>query len=101
MNTNSEGGLLANAVRAATVAAYDHGRRKLAVEFRIDVVAAGAKRSVAFADLLTRRPIVSVYMNNNTPSCDGRKGVRGNRRSRCHGEDESVELVAERVSVLP
>ncbi len=44
--------------------------KKLETNFRLKVVRDGAQRDVAFAELLTRRTIVSVYMKNNTPSCD-------------------------------
>ncbi|MFA6289659.1 MAG: redoxin domain-containing protein [Opitutaceae bacterium] len=44
--------------------------RKIATGFSLKVVQAGAVREVAFRDLLTRPTIVSVYMKNNTPSCD-------------------------------
>ncbi len=44
--------------------------KKLKTNFKLNVVAAGAAREVAFQDLLTRRTIVSVYMKNNTGSCD-------------------------------
>src|SRR5436190_5924490 len=38
--------------------------------FRLEVLRDGAVTEVVFADLLTRPTIVSVYMKNNTPSCD-------------------------------
>lgn len=44
--------------------------KKLDTNFKLKVVEAGAVREVRFADLLTRRTIVSVYMKNNTGSCD-------------------------------
>jgi peroxiredoxin Q/BCP len=44
--------------------------KKLKTSFKLTVVEAGAAREVAFKDLLTRRSIVSVYMKNNTGSCD-------------------------------
>lgn len=37
---------------------------------RLSVVHGGAKRDVTLADLLTRPTVVSIYMKNNTPSCD-------------------------------
>lgn len=43
---------------------------KLDLQFTVKVVEAGAVREVRFADLLTRRTIVSVYMKNRTPGCD-------------------------------
>jgi thioredoxin-dependent peroxiredoxin len=45
-------------------------RQRLDVRFRLKIVRAGAVEEVEFAQLLTRRTIVSVYMKNNTPSCD-------------------------------
>lgn len=44
--------------------------QKLDTRFRLKVVQAGTVRELAFSDLLTRRTVVSVYMKNNTPSCD-------------------------------
>lgn len=44
--------------------------QKLPTDFTLKVFAHGAAREVRFAELLTRRTIVSVYMRNNTPSCD-------------------------------
>ncbi len=44
--------------------------KRLDTNFKLKVVAAGATREIPFADLLTRRTIVSVYMKNNTDSCD-------------------------------
>ena len=44
--------------------------KKLKTNFKLTVVADGAAKEVAFRDLLTRRTIVSVYMKNNTGSCD-------------------------------
>jgi peroxiredoxin Q/BCP len=44
--------------------------KKLKLNFKLKVVQEGAQREVTFADLLTRRTIVSVYMKNNTGSCD-------------------------------
>ncbi len=44
--------------------------QKLKTQFRLKVVHAGDVREVAFSELLTRRTIVSVYMKNNTGSCD-------------------------------
>lgn len=38
--------------------------------FQLKVFRSGQVETVAFADLLTRRTIVSVYMRNNTPGCD-------------------------------
>ena len=44
--------------------------KKLKTNFKLKVVSGGAEKEVSFADLLTRRTIVSVYMKNNTGSCD-------------------------------
>lgn len=45
--------------------------QKIDTRFPLKVVEAGATRPVVFGDLLKERPaIVSVYMKNNTPSCD-------------------------------
>ena len=44
--------------------------KMLRAKFKLTIVQDGAVREVVFADLLTRRTIVSVYMKNNTGSCD-------------------------------
>ena len=44
--------------------------QKIDTDFRLKVVRGGAIKEVAFADLLTKPTIVSVYMKNNTGSCD-------------------------------
>jgi peroxiredoxin Q/BCP len=44
--------------------------RKIPGKLKLKVVQPGGEKEVALADLLTRRTIVSVYMKNNTPSCD-------------------------------
>jgi thioredoxin-dependent peroxiredoxin len=44
--------------------------KKLSLDFSVKVWSGGEAREVRFGDLLTRRTIVSVYMKNNTPSCD-------------------------------
>ena len=44
--------------------------QKLETDFVLEVVRGGAKARVRFQDLLTRPTIVSVYMRNNTGSCD-------------------------------
>ena len=44
--------------------------KKLQAKFKLKIVQDGVEREVALADLLTRRTIVSVYMKNNTGSCD-------------------------------
>ncbi len=43
---------------------------KLQLNFPVKVWMTGAAREVAFGELLTRPTIVSVYMKNNTGSCD-------------------------------
>ena len=43
---------------------------KLDVGFKLKLVHGGAVKEMEFRDLLTRRTIVSVYMKNNTPTCD-------------------------------
>lgn len=43
---------------------------KLKTNFKLKVVRDGAQSEVAFKDLLTKPTIVSVYMKNNTGSCD-------------------------------
>ena len=44
--------------------------KRLKTKFKLNLVQDGAAREVTFAELLTRRTIVSVYMKNNTGSCD-------------------------------
>ncbi len=44
--------------------------QKLKTQFKLKVVRNGQEAEVAFKDLLTRPTIVSVYMKNNTGSCD-------------------------------
>jgi thioredoxin-dependent peroxiredoxin len=44
--------------------------KKLKTNFKLKVVRDGAQSEVAFKDLLTKPTIVSVYMKNNTGSCD-------------------------------
>ena len=44
--------------------------QKIATKFKIKVFRDGKEAEVAFADLLSRPMIVSVYMRNNTPGCD-------------------------------
>ncbi len=44
--------------------------QKLRADFAVDTVRDGRKARVAFQELLTRPTIVSVYMRNNTGSCD-------------------------------
>lgn len=40
------------------------------LDFKLQTLRGGEAKEMAFADLLKRRTIVSVYMKNNTPSCD-------------------------------
>jgi peroxiredoxin Q/BCP len=44
--------------------------QKIPTTLRLKMVQSGGESEVALADLLSRRLIVSVYMKNNTPSCD-------------------------------
>ncbi|MCX6955698.1 MAG: redoxin domain-containing protein [Verrucomicrobia bacterium] len=44
--------------------------KKLQGNFKLKIAYEGVQREVTFSDLLTRRTIVSVYMKNNTGSCD-------------------------------
>ena len=43
---------------------------KIATDISLQVVRDGVARETTLADLLRRRTVVSVYMKNNTPSCD-------------------------------
>ncbi len=44
--------------------------QKLKTNFKLKIVRDGVEAEVAFKDLLTKPTIVSVYMRNNTGSCD-------------------------------
>ena len=44
--------------------------KKIKTNFKLKVVREGEQSEVVFKDLLTRPTIVSVYMKNNTGSCD-------------------------------
>ena len=44
--------------------------QKVELRFPVKVVRDGVAKEVTFADLLTRRTVVSVYMKNNTGTCD-------------------------------
>ncbi len=44
--------------------------QKISLGFSVKVWRRGVAETLTFAQLLTRRTIVSVYMKNNTPSCD-------------------------------
>lgn len=44
--------------------------QKLKSDFTLKIVRDGSEAEVAFKDLLTKPTIVSVYMKNNTGSCD-------------------------------
>ncbi|TVQ12954.1 MAG: peroxiredoxin [Balneolaceae bacterium] len=43
---------------------------KIDTGFKLDIVKDGSEQTVNFADLLDRPAVVSVYMKNNTGSCD-------------------------------
>lgn len=43
---------------------------KIDTSFTLDIVENGEKKEVTFADLLEKPVVVSVYMKNNTSSCD-------------------------------
>ncbi|RNC83994.1 MAG: DUF899 domain-containing protein [Balneola sp.] len=43
---------------------------KIDITFSFKVVQNGEEKEVLFSDLLDKKTIVSVYMKNNTPSCD-------------------------------
>jgi peroxiredoxin Q/BCP len=44
--------------------------KKIDTNFKLKVVQDGEEREVSFSELLDRKTIVSVYMKNNTSSCD-------------------------------
>lgn len=44
--------------------------QKIDIGFPLKIVRDGVVKDVMFGELLTRPTIVSVYMKNNTPSCD-------------------------------
>jgi thioredoxin-dependent peroxiredoxin len=44
--------------------------KKIKTNFKLNIVRDGAQSEVVFKDLLTKPTIVSVYMKNNTGSCD-------------------------------
>ena len=44
--------------------------KKIDTRFQLKIFRNGQPEVVTFADLLTRRTVVSVYMRNNTPGCD-------------------------------
>jgi peroxiredoxin Q/BCP len=44
--------------------------KKLKTNFKLKVVQGGVEKEVVFKDLLVKPTIVSVYMKNNTGSCD-------------------------------
>jgi peroxiredoxin Q/BCP len=44
--------------------------KKLQTNFKLKIVQNGTESGALFGDLLTRRTLVSVYMKNNTGSCD-------------------------------
>jgi peroxiredoxin Q/BCP len=44
--------------------------KKIDTDFTLQIVQDGEKKEIAFSDLLDRPTIISVYMRNNTGSCD-------------------------------
>lgn len=44
--------------------------KKIDTNFKLKVVQDGEEKEVSFSELLDRKTIVSVYMKNNTSSCD-------------------------------
>ncbi len=44
--------------------------KKINTDFELKIVQNGEEREVKFSDLLDQKAIVSVYMKNNTSSCD-------------------------------
>jgi peroxiredoxin Q/BCP len=44
--------------------------QKIDLRFPVKAVRDGVAKEVSFADLLTRRTVISVYMKNNTGTCD-------------------------------
>lgn len=44
--------------------------QKMRTDFELKVVRHGVDKLIKFNELLDRRTVVSVYMKNNTPSCD-------------------------------
>jgi peroxiredoxin Q/BCP len=44
--------------------------QKIDLRFPVKVIRNGVAKEMTFADLLTRRTVVSVYMKNNTGTCD-------------------------------
>ena len=68
MDTESD---LHNPKYQPIITSYDYYRPENEHRFRIeDCAERRGKKTVNFADLLTRPTIVSVYMKNNTGSCD-------------------------------
>ncbi len=49
----------------------------LDLNFTVKAVRDGVIREIGFAELLTQRTVVSVYMKNNTPSCDRQNAALG------------------------
>lgn len=43
---------------------------RINTDFPLKIVSGGEEREVLFSDLLDRPTVVTVYMKNNTPSCD-------------------------------
>lgn len=44
--------------------------KRLVADFEVEIVHGGERSRVRFADLLDRPAVVSIYMKNNTGSCD-------------------------------
>jgi len=44
--------------------------KKINTDFSLEIVSDGEEKEVNFSDILNRKTIVSVYMKNNTSSCD-------------------------------
>ena len=50
---------------------------KISVKLRLKVVEGGERRERTLAELLSRPAVISVYMRNNTPSCDRQNDALG------------------------
>ena len=44
--------------------------KKIDTDFKVKAVQEGEEKEVSFSELLSGKTIVSVYMKNNTSSCD-------------------------------
>ena len=56
--------------------------QKIDTSFRVQVVRDGGVKEMTFAELLTRPTILSVYMRNNTPSCDRQNSSLANHAAK-------------------